>query len=299
MAEAVAALEKDWATNPRWKGIKRNYSAADVVRLRGTAAVEHTLAKKGSEKLWNLINTEPFINSLGALTGNQAMQQVKAGLKAIYLSGWQVAGDANLAGEMYPDQSLYPANSVPSVVRRINNTLMRADQIQWMEGKDDVDYMAPIVADAEAGFGGVLNAYELMKAMIDALGVRLLDVCITELRESTFYAVLNIEGVGEPIDARPSDAIALAIRCGAGIYVAEGVLTEAGVLPNDDEDFDDDEEDENDRFEGEAEAEESKPERPKTLREVLQGKLDVAVKQEDYERAAQIRDEIDRLDRNS
>ena len=146
MAEAVAALEKDWATNPRWKGIKRNYSAADVVRLRGTAAVEHTLAKKGSEKLWNLINTEPFINSLGALTGNQAMQQVKAGLKAIYLSGWQVAGDANLAGEMYPDQSLYPANSVPSVVRRINNTLMRADQIQWMEGKDDVDYMAPIVA---------------------------------------------------------------------------------------------------------------------------------------------------------
>ena len=168
MAEAVAALEKDWATNPRWKGIKRNYSAADVVRLRGTAAVEHTLAKKGSEKLWNLINTEPFINSLGALTGNQAMQQVKAGLKAIYLSGWQVAGDANLAGEMYPDQSLYPANSVPSVVRRINNTLMRADQIQWMEGKDDVDYMAPIVADAEAGFGGVLNAYELMKAMIDA-----------------------------------------------------------------------------------------------------------------------------------
>lgn len=141
--------------------------------------------------------------------------------------------------------------------------------------------------------------HDLMKAMIDALGVRLLDVCITELRESTFYAVLNIEGVGEPIDARPSDAIALAIRCGAGIYVAEGVLTEAGVLPNDDEDFDDDEEDENDRFEGEAEAEESKPERPKTLREVLQGKLDVAVKQEDYERAAQIRDEIDRLDRNS
>ncbi|MCC7438885.1 MAG: bifunctional nuclease family protein [Armatimonadetes bacterium] len=141
--------------------------------------------------------------------------------------------------------------------------------------------------------------HDLMKAMIDALGVRLLDVCITELRESTFYAVLNIEGVGEPIDARPSDAIALAIRCGAGIYVAEAVLAEAGVLPNDDEDFDDDEEDENDRFEGEAEAEESKPERPKTLREVLQGKLDVAVKQEDYERAAQIRDEIDRLDRNS
>ena len=168
MAAATTALEKDWATNPRWKGIKRNYSAADVVRLRGTTGIEHTLAKKGAEKLWNSINTEPFVNSLGALTGNQAMQQVKAGLKAIYLSGWQVAGDANLAGEMYPDQSLYPVNSVPSVVKRINNTLMRADQIQWMEGKDDIDYLQPIVADAEAGFGGVLNAFELMKSMIDA-----------------------------------------------------------------------------------------------------------------------------------
>ncbi len=168
MAAATAALEKDWATNPRWKGVKRNYSAADVVRLRGTTGIEYTLAKKGAEKLWNSINSEPFVNSLGALTGNQAMQQVKAGLKAIYLSGWQVAGDANLAGEMYPDQSLYPVNSVPAVVRRINNTLMRADQIQWMEGKDDVDYMQPIVADAEAGFGGVLNAFELMKSMIDA-----------------------------------------------------------------------------------------------------------------------------------
>jgi isocitrate lyase len=130
--------------------------------------VEHTLAKRGSEKLWNLMHTEPFVNALGALTGNQAMQQVKAGLKAIYLSGWQVAGDANLAGEMYPDQSLYPANSVPMVVKRINNTLTRADQIQWSEGKDDIDFFAPIVADAEAGFGGVLNAFELMKAMIEA-----------------------------------------------------------------------------------------------------------------------------------
>jgi isocitrate lyase len=126
------------------------------------------LAKRGSEKLWNLMHTEPFVNALGALTGNQAMQQVKAGLKAIYLSGWQVAGDANLAGEMYPDQSLYPANSVPMVVKRINNTLTRADQIQWSEGKDDIDFFAPIVADAEAGFGGVLNAFELMKAMIEA-----------------------------------------------------------------------------------------------------------------------------------
>ena len=130
--------------------------------------IEHTLARRGAEKLWNLVNTEPFVNTLGALTGNQAMQQVKAGLKAIYLSGWQVAGDANIAGEMYPDQSLYPANSVPLVVKRINNTFTRADQIQWSEGKDDIDYFAPIVADAEAGFGGVLNAFELMKSMIEA-----------------------------------------------------------------------------------------------------------------------------------
>jgi len=139
-----------------------------VVRLAGSVRVEHTLARRGAEKLWSLVNTEPFVNTLGALTGNQAMQQVKAGLKAIYLSGWQVAGDANIAGEMYPDQSLYPANSVPMVVKRINNTFTRADQIQWSEGKNDIDYFAPIVADAEAGFGGVLNAFELMKSMIDA-----------------------------------------------------------------------------------------------------------------------------------
>jgi len=166
-------LQKEWNENPRWKGIKRGYTADEVVRLRGSVAVEHTLAKRGAERLWRSINEEPFVNSLGALTGNQAMQQVKAGLKAIYLSGWQVAGDANVAGEMYPDQSLYPINSVPAVVRRINNALTRCDQIQWMEGKNPgdpgyVDYFAPIVADAEAGFGGVLNAFELMKAMIDA-----------------------------------------------------------------------------------------------------------------------------------
>jgi isocitrate lyase len=166
-------LQKDWNENPRWKGIRRGYTADDVVRLRGSLQVEHTLAKRGAERLWKLINEEPFVNALGALTGNQAMQQVKAGLKAIYLSGWQVAADANLAGEMYPDQSLYPANSVPAVVRRINNTFMRCDQIQWMEGKNPgdpgyIDYFAPIVADAEAGFGGVLNAFELMKSMIEA-----------------------------------------------------------------------------------------------------------------------------------
>jgi isocitrate lyase len=161
-------LQKEWSENPRWKGIQRGYEAEEVIRLRGSVVIEHTLAKRGSEKLWKLLQQEPFVNALGALTGNQAMQQVKAGLKAIYLSGWQVAGDANVAGEMYPDQSLYPANSVPMVVKRINNTFQRADQIQWSEGKNDIDYFAPIVADAEAGFGGVLNAFELMKAMIEA-----------------------------------------------------------------------------------------------------------------------------------
>jgi isocitrate lyase len=165
---AIARIKQDWSENPRWKGVKRPYSADDVYRLRGSVEIEYTLARRGAEKLWQLVHEEPFVNALGALTGNQAMQQVKAGLKAIYLSGWQVAADANIAGEMYPDQSLYPANSVPAVVRRINNTFQRADQIQHMEGKGNVDYFAPIVADAEAGFGGVLNAFELMKAMIEA-----------------------------------------------------------------------------------------------------------------------------------
>ena len=161
-------LKLDWANNPRWAGVTRTYSAEDVVRLRGTVHVEHSLARLGAEKLWKSLHAEPFVNALGALTGNQAMQQVKAGLKAIYLSGWQVAADANLAGEMYPDQSLYPANSVPQVVKRINNTLLRADQLSHAEGDDAIDYLQPIVADAEAGFGGVLNAFELMKAMIEA-----------------------------------------------------------------------------------------------------------------------------------
>jgi isocitrate lyase len=161
-------LRLDWQNNPRWKGVTRSYKAEDVVRLRGTVAVEHSLARLGAEKLWRYLQTEDFVNALGALTGNQAMQQVKAGLKAIYLSGWQVAADANVAGEMYPDQSLYPANSVPHVVKRINNTLLRADQVNHAEGNDGIDFLQPIVADAEAGFGGVLNAFELMKAMIEA-----------------------------------------------------------------------------------------------------------------------------------
>ena len=166
-------LAHDWSCNPRWAGITRPYSPADVVRLRGTVAVEHSLAKLGADKLWKSLHREEFVNALGALTGNQAMQQVKAGLKAIYLSGWQVAADANGAGEMYPDQSLYPANSVPQVVKRINNTLLRADQLHHAEKgegerADGIDFLQPIVADAEAGFGGVLNAFELMKAMIEA-----------------------------------------------------------------------------------------------------------------------------------
>ena len=161
-------IKFDWTNSQRWKGVTRPYGAEEVVRLRGTVAIEHSLARMGAEKFWKSLHSEPFVNALGALTGNQAMQQVKAGLKAIYLSGWQVAADANLAGEMYPDQSLYPANSVPQVVKRINNCLMRADQLNHAEGNDDIDWLQPIIADAEAGFGGVLNAFELMKSMIEA-----------------------------------------------------------------------------------------------------------------------------------
>lgn len=155
-------------THARWQGIKRDYTPEDVKRLSGSVRIAHTLADRGARKLWHLLTTEPYVPTLGALTGNQALQQVKAGLKAIYLSGWQVAADANNAGQMYPDQSLYPVSSVPDVVKRINNALRRADQIQTMEGKGNTDYLAPIIADAEAGFGGPLNAYELMKAMIEA-----------------------------------------------------------------------------------------------------------------------------------
>ncbi|MFQ6371378.1 isocitrate lyase [Shewanella sp. YIC-542] len=174
--QQIAALKQDWAENPRWEGIRRPYSAEEVVALRGSVVPENTIASMGAEKLWSLINgaaRKGYVNSLGALTGGQAVQQAKAGIEAIYLSGWQVAADANLAGAMYPDQSLYPANSVPAVVSRINNAFRRADQIQWSQGIDAeneafTDYFLPIIADAEAGFGGVLNAYELMKSMIEA-----------------------------------------------------------------------------------------------------------------------------------
>jgi len=166
--EQAVALENEWKENARWSGIERPYSAQDVLRLRGSFAVEHTLARMGADRMWSLLHSEEYVNSLGALTGNQAMQQVKAGLKAIYLSGWQVAADANLSRQMYPDQSLYASNSVPDVIRRINNALKRADELHHAEGDDSTYWMAPIVADAEAGHGGVLHAYELMKAMIEA-----------------------------------------------------------------------------------------------------------------------------------
>jgi len=167
-AHYASELERDWEGNLRWQGIVHPYSAEDVIRLRGSIKIDYTLARLGADRLWNLLHAEPYVAALGALTGNQAVQQVKAGLKAIYLSGWQVAADANLAGQMYPDQSLYPSNSVPHVVRRINQALQRADQIHHAEGKNDTYWFAPIVADAEAGFGGPLNVFELMKAMIEA-----------------------------------------------------------------------------------------------------------------------------------
>ena len=167
-SQYASALAKEWKANPRWQGVTRPYTPEDVLRLRGSIQIEYTLARLGAQRLWDLLHTDAYVAALGALTGNQAVQQVKAGLKAIYLSGWQVAADANLAGQMYPDQSLYPANSVPHVVKRINQALQRADQIQWVEGKRNTYWFAPIVADAEAGFGGTLNVFELMKAMIEA-----------------------------------------------------------------------------------------------------------------------------------
>ncbi len=164
----IEQVELDWSTNPRWRNITRPYSAEEVVKLRGSLDIEYTVARRGAEKLWHKLNNQPYVGALGALTGNQAIQEIQAGLEAIYLSGWQVAADANLSGQMYPDQSLYPANSVPMVVRRINNAFMRRDQIQSVSGEGNIDWFAPIIADAEAGFGGNLNAYELMRDMIEA-----------------------------------------------------------------------------------------------------------------------------------
>lgn len=164
----VSALEREWTTDSRWTGIKRDYSAEDVVRLRGSVRIEHTLARRGAERLWEQLASDEPTRTFGAMTGAQAVEMVRAGLRAIYLSGWQVAADANLAGQTYPDQSLYPSNSVPALVKRLNNALMRADQVEWAEGKRDRDWMVPIVADAEAGFGGPLHAFELTRSMIEA-----------------------------------------------------------------------------------------------------------------------------------
>ena len=166
--EQIQAIEQDWLTNPRWHGVKRPYTAEEVLKLRGSYTIEYTIATEMSKKFWDKLNTQDYVAGLGALTGNQAVQEVDAGLEAIYLSGWQVAADANLSGEMYPDQSLYPANSVPSVVKKINNALLRADQVQSVSGSGNKEYLVPIIADAEAGFGGNLNAFELMKQMIEA-----------------------------------------------------------------------------------------------------------------------------------
>lgn len=166
--ENIKNIEKEWAENPRWKGVERPFSAEEVDKLRGTVEIKYSIAEMGAKRLWELLHSEDYVNALGALTGGQAVQQVQAGLKAIYCSGWQVAADANVAGQMYPDQSLYPANSVPELVKRINNSFQRTDQIYHAEGKNGIDWFAPIIADAEAGFGGTLNAYELMKAMIEA-----------------------------------------------------------------------------------------------------------------------------------
>jgi len=224
---SVEQLKKDWAENPRWKGIKRGYTAEEVVRLRGNLPIEYSLAQRGAENLWKLITTTPYVNCLGALTGGQAMQQAKAGVKAIYLSGWQVAADNNSYMSMYPDQSLYPVDSVPLVVERINNTFKRADEIQCARGigpqcargigpghKDFVDYFLPIVGDAEAGFGGVLNAHELMKRMIraGAAGVHF---------EDQLASVKRSTGLGQEV--RPHG------RQGAGAFSGSGAEADRGA----------------------------------------------------------------------
>jgi isocitrate lyase len=217
----VDDLRKRWETDPRWKGSRRDYTPKDVVKLRGSVHVESTLARRGAERLWQLLHTEPYIPALGALTGNQAIQMVEAGLKAIYLSGWQVAADANAAGQMYPDQSLYPCNSAPALVRSINSALRRVDQIQHAEGRDDRDYFAPIVADAEAGFGGPLNAFEIMKAMIEAgaAGVHFEDQLASEKKcghmggkvlvpTSQFLRVLNAARLAQDVLDVPTVLVA-------------------------------------------------------------------------------------------
>ena len=230
----ASELDKEWRENARWQGIKRNYSAWDVVKLQGRVKIEYTLAQRGAERLWKSLHGDEAVRALGALTGNQAIQQAKAGLEAIYLSGWQVAADANLSGHMYPDQSLYPANSVPHVVKRINQALQRADQISFSEGKEDVDYYLPIVADAEAGFGGVLNAFELMKAMVEsgAAGVHFEDQLASEKKcghlggkvlvpTNQFIKTLNAARLGADVMGVPTLVVARTDADGAQLITSD------------------------------------------------------------------------------
>jgi isocitrate lyase len=235
----AARLEADWLDNPRWRGIERPYGATEVVRLRGSVAIEHTLARRGAERLWAALHDQDLVNALGALTGNQAMQQVKAGLKSIYVSGWQVAADANEAGEMYPDQSLYPADSVPALVRRINKTLLRADQIHHAEGDDSIDWLQPIVADAEAGFGGVLNAFELMKALIEAgaAGVHFEDQ-LSSAKKCGHMGGKVLVHTGHAIEKLVAARLASDI-CGVPtLIIARTDANAAGLLTSDDDERD-------------------------------------------------------------
>ena len=236
---AAHEIEQDWATNPRWSGVERPYTAGDVLALRGSVHVEHSLARLGAERLWSLLQTEDYVHALGAMTGGQAVQQVKAGLKAIYLSGWQVAADANLAGNVYPDQSLYPANSVPTVVERINNALLRADQIAWSERSaenagDETYYLAPIVADAEAGFGGALNAYELMRALVaaGAAGVHFEDQLASEKKCGHLGGKVLVP-TGEFLTKLVAARLAADVACVPTVLIARTDADSATLLTSD------------------------------------------------------------------
>ena len=234
IAREAGRLAEDWKTNPRWDGITRDYTAEDVVRLRGSIREEHTVARMTSNKLWDLLTHEDYINALGALSGGQAVQMVKAGLKTIYLSGWQVAGDGNLAGEVYPDQSLYPANSAPALVKRINNALRRADQIQWAEGDGDIDWFVPIVADGEAGFGGALNVFELTKGFIQAgaAGVHFEDQLAAEKKCGHMGGKVLVP-TSQHIRTLQSARLAADVMCVPTIVVARTDANSATLLTSD------------------------------------------------------------------